>query len=258
MFNSNCGTLPVSIPLGVNGGSGFGNGNGFDDIIALAIIAMIFGWNGNGGGIFGGGGSQGAATNYVLSSDFATIQRQLSDGFGATESKLDSISNGICSLGYDQLNQMNGINMNIMQSANALQSQLADCCCKTQSGIESVKTADAFNTATITGAIKDCCCENEKIALQNRYESAQNQCATLSAIDKLGDRILGYMADKETENLRSENQALKFQQSQDRQNLYIQNLVKPQINPCYITQNPYCSCGNANPYGFGYYGTTIA
>ena len=131
MFNSNCGSLPVSIPLGVNGGSGFGNGSGFDDIIALAIIAMIFGWNN--GGIFGGGNSSGAATNYVLSSDFATIQRQLSDGFGATESKLDSISNGICSLGYDQLNQMNGISTNIMTVGNAIQTQLADCCCKTQS-----------------------------------------------------------------------------------------------------------------------------
>lgn len=255
MFNSNCGSLPVSIPLGVNGGSGFGNGSGFDDIIALAIIAMIFGWNN--GGIFGGGNSSGAATNYVLSSDFATIQRQLSDGFGATESKLDSISNGICSLGYDQLAQMNGINTNIMTVGNAIQTQLADCCCKTQSGIESVKTADAFNTAAITGAIKDCCCENEKIALQNRYESAQNQCATLSAIDKLGDRIIDYMAADKAQSLRDENQSLKFQASQDRQNLYIQNLVKPQINPCYIAQNPYCSCGNAN-YGFGYYGTTIA
>lgn len=257
MFNSNCGTVPVSIPLGVGNSGGFGNGNGFDDIIALAIIAMIFGWNGN-GGIFGGGGSQGAAANYVLSSDFATIQRQLSDGFSATESKLDSISNGICSLGYDQLAQMNGINTNIMSVGNAIQTQLADCCCKTQSGIESVKTADAFNTAAITGAIKDCCCENEKIALQNRYESAQNQCATLSAIDKLGDRIIDYMAADKAQALRDENQSLKFQASQDRQNLYIQNLVRPTINPCYITQNPYCSCGNANPYGFGYYGTTIA
>lgn len=257
MFNSNCGTLPVSIPLGVNGGSGFGNGNGFDDIIALAIIAMIFGWNGNGGGIFGGG-SNSVRDAYVLGSDTSMISRQLSDGFNSIDNALDAQNTGICNLGYTALEQTNQTNMNIMQSANALQSQLADCCCKTQSGIESVKTADAFNTAAITGAIKDCCCENEKIAMQNRYESAQNQCATLSAIDKLGDRILGYMADKETENLRSENQALKFQQSQDRQNLYIQNLVKPQINPCYITQNPYCSCGNANPYGFGYYGTTIA
>lgn len=255
MFNSNTGTLPVSIPIGVgNNGGGFGNGNGFDDIIALAIIAMIFGWNN--GGIFGGYGG-GSAQGYTLASDFATIQRQLSDGFGSTESKLDSVNNGICSLGYDQLGQMNGINMNILQSTNALQSQLADCCCKTQSGIESVKTADAFNTATITGAIKDCCCENEKIAMQNRYESAQNQCATLSAIDKLGDRIIGYMDAEKTAQLRDELQNYKWQASQDKQNLFIQNLVKPPINPCYVTQNPYCSCGNANPYFYGY-GTTIA
>lgn len=260
MFNSNCGTLPVSIPLGVNSGSGFGNGNGFDDIIALAIIAMIFGWNGNGGGIFSGGGGNSVRDAYVLGSDVSMISRQLSDGFNSIDNALDAQNTGICNLGYTALEQTNQTNMNIMQSANALQSQLADCCCKTQSGIESVKTADAFNTAAITGAIKDCCCENEKIALQNRYESAQNQCATLSAIDKLGDRIIDYMAADKAQALRDENQALKFQASQDRQNLYIQNLVKPQINPCYITQNPYCSCGNANPYayGYGYYGTTIA
>lgn len=257
MFNSSNGTLPVSIPIGVgNCGGGFGNGNGFDDIIALAIIAMIFGWNGN-GGIFGGNGSQGAATNYVLSSDFATIQRQLSDGFGATESKLDSISNGICSLGYDQLNQMNGINMNILQSSNALQSQLADCCCKTQSGIESVKTADAFNTASITGAIKDCCCENEKIALQNRYESAQANCATLQAISDSTKQIIDFMCNEKQQALRDENQALRLAASQQAQNNYLVQQLRPAPIPSYVVANPYCQC-NGGYIGTGYFGTTIA
>lgn len=242
MFNSNAGTLPVSIPIGV-GNNGFGNGNGFDDIIALAIIAMIFGWNN--GGIFGGSGNGGASAGYVLQNDFATIQRQLSDGFNSIDNALDAQNSGICNLGYTAL-QLN----------NQLATQIADCCCKTQSGIERINTGNAMNTAAIQNSIKDCCCENEKIALQNRYESAQNQCATLSAIDKLGDRIIDYMAADKAQALRDENQALKFQASQDRQNLYIQNLVKPQINPCYLTQNPYCSCGNANP--FGYYGTTFA
>ena len=245
MFNSNAGTLPVSIPIGVGNNGGFGNGNGFDDIIALAIIAMIFGWNNN-GGIFGGGmGNGGASAGYVLQNDFATIQRQLSDGFNSIDNSLDAQNSGICNLGYTAL-QLN----------NQLATQIADCCCKTQSGIERINTGNAMNTAAIQNSIKDCCCENEKIALQNRYESAQNQCATLSAIDKLGDRIIDYMAADKAQALRDENQALKFQASQDRQNLYIQNLVKPQINPCYLTQNPYCSCGNANP--FGYYGTTFA
>lgn len=252
MFNGSSG-LSASDVLALSNNDGFGGNNGAWWII---VLALLFGWGGNGFGGYGGGA--GAQMNYVLSSDFATLQRQLSDGFGATESKLDSISNGICSLGYDQLAQMNGINTNILTTGNALATQLADCCCKTQSNIESVKTADAFNTATITSAIKDCCCENEKIAMQNRYDSAQNHCSTLQAIDKLGDRIIGYMDNQNTQNLRDELQNYKWQASQDRQNLFIQNLVKPQINPCYLTQNPYCSCGNANPYAYGYYGTTIA
>lgn len=248
MLSSNNGSLPVSIPIGLQG-NGFGGNNFMDDIIALAIVGMIY----NGGGIFGGyGGNRGGVNDaYILNSDFATIQRQLSDGFNSIDNALDAQNTGICNLGYTALEHANQTNMNIMQGVNTLATQLADCCCKTQSGIESVKTADAFNTAAITGAIKDCCCENEKIAMQNRYESAQNQCATLQAIDKLGDRIIGYMADKDYEAVKSENQLLKNQ-------AFMQQLVRPTIQPCYVTQNPYCSCGNATPYPYGYYGTTVA
>lgn len=247
MFNSNAGTLPVSIPIGVGNGGGFGNGNGFDDIIALAIIAMIFGWNGN-GGIFGGYGvSQGAATNYVLSSDFATIQRQLSDGFNSIDNALDAQNSGICNLGYTQL-QLN----------NQLATQIADCCCKTQSGIERINTGNAMNTAAITSAIKDCCCENEMIAMQNKYDSAQQNCATLQAIDKVGDRIIDYMAADKAQALRDENQALRLAASQAAQNNYLVQQLRPAPIPSYVVANPYCQCG-ANAYGYGYYGgTTIA
>lgn len=251
MFNSNVGTLPVSIPIGVNGGSGFGNGNGFDDIIALAIIAMIFGWNN--GGIFGGSGSGSVRDAYVLNSDFATIQRQLSDGFGSTESKLDNVNNGICSLGYDQLGQMNGINTNILQSTNALSTQLADCCCKTQSGIERINTNNAINTATITNAIKDCCCDNEKIAMQAEYNAQARNCNTLQAIDKVGDRIIDYLNADKTQSLRDENQALRLQASQSCQNQYLINALRPTPVPSFNV--------GYNPYGYGYgfgYGTTIA
>lgn len=254
MFNSNYGTsgLSPSDVLALSNDNGFG-GNG-SWVWLVIILFALFGWNNNG---FGGYGGNGAMQNYVLGSDFATIQRQLSDGFGSTESKLDSVNNGICSLGYDQLGQMNGINMNIMQSANALQSQLADCCCKTQSGIESVKTADAFNTATITSAIKDCCCENEKIALQNRYESAQANCATLQAIQDSTKQIIDFMCNEKTQALRDENQALRLSASQQMQNNYLINQLRPSPIPSYIVANPYCNC-NAGYIGNGFYGTTIA
>lgn len=241
MFNSNGLSASDVALLNDRNNNGFFGGDGWWVII---IFALIFGWGGNGfGGGFGGGNSVRDA--YVLGSDMSMISRQLSDGFNSIDNALDAQNSGICNLGYTAL-QLN----------NQLATQIADCCCKTQSGIERINTGNAMNTAAIQNSIKDCCCENEKIALQNRYESAQNECATLSAIDKLGDRIIGYMDNQNTQNLRDELQAYKWQASQDRQNLFIQNLVKPQINPCYLTQNPYCSCGNANP--FGYYGTTFA
>lgn len=254
MFNSECGVSMPVVPAYSNGGA-FG-GNGFDDILALAVLGLVFG-NGWGNGGFFGGNNGGASAGYVLQNDFATIQRQLSDGFNSIDNALDAQNNGICNLGYTQLELANGVNMNIMQGNNALASQLADCCCKTQSGIERINTANAMNTATIQSAIKDCCCENEKATMQTNYNMATQNCATLSAIDKLGDRIIGYMDAEKTAQLRDENFALKLASSQAQQNTFIQNLVKPPINPCYITQNPYCSCGNAGFYGYGY-GTTIA
>ena len=246
--------MPVAPSNGNNNGNGFWNGDG---IWAVIIFALIFGWGGNGIGGFGGG--QGSAVNYTLASDFATIQRQLSDGFNSINNALDTQNTGICNLGYTNLELTNQTNMNMMNGFNQVQAQLADCCCKTQQGTKDTQYAIATTGAGIQSAIKDCCCETDKQFMQTRYDNAQANCATLTAIDKLGDRIIGYMDNQNTQNLRDENFALKLAASQASQNNFIQNLVKPPINPCYVTQNPYCSCGNANPYGFGYgYGTTIA
>lgn len=245
--------MPVAPSNGNNNGNGFWNGDG---IWAVIIFALIFGWGGNGIGGFGGGGT---ANNYVLASDFATIQRQLSDGFNSINTALDTQNTGICNLGYTNLELTNQTNMNMMNGFNQVQAQLADCCCNTRQDIKDTQYAIATTGAGIQGAIKDCCCETDKQFMQTRYDNAQANCATLTAIDKLGDRIIGYMDNQNTQNLRDENFALKLAASQASQNNFIQNLVKPPINPCYVTQNPYCSCGNANPYGFGYgYGTTIA
>lgn len=246
--------MPVAPSNGNNNGNGFWNGDG---IWAVIIFALIFGWGGNGIGGFGGG--QGSAVNYTLASDFATIQRQLSDGFNSVNNALDTQNTGICNLGYTNLELTNQTNMNMMNGFNQVQAQLADCCCNTRQDIKDTQYAIATTGAGIQGAIKDCCCETDKQFMQTRYDNAQANCATLTAIDKLGDRIIGYMDNQNTQNLRDENFALKLAASQASQNNFIQNLVKPPINPCYVTQNPYCSCGNANPYGFGYgYGTTIA
>lgn len=194
-----------------NNNGGFFGGNGWGDLAALIVVAGIFG--GFGGYGFGGGNA-GAANNYVLSSDFATIQRQLSDGFGATESKLDSISNGICSLGYDQLNQMNGINTNIMASTNALQSQLAQCCCDNKAAIADLK-----------------------------YTMATDTCSIIQANKDNTQRIIDYMAQKDYAAVTAENAALKARINNDAQTATLLNAINRTPTPAYVVPNPYC-CNN--------------
>lgn len=229
-------------------GSGNNGAFGGDGWWVIILFALIFGWGNGGAGGFtrGGGYGAGAADNYVLASDFATIQRQLSDGFNSIDNALDRQNAGICDLGYTQAQLINGIGTTVMQGNYALQTQIADCCCKTQSGIERINTNNAMNTATITGAIKDCCCDNEKIAMQNRFDMAQYNCNTLQAIDKVGDRIIDYLAADKAQALRDENQALRLAASQQAQNAYLINQLRPCPTPAYITCNPW-----AASYGVG-------
>ena len=129
------------------------------------IILLIFGW-GNGFGGWGNGNGGGALQGYATQAD---IQRGFDNS--AVISKLDGISNGLCDGFYAMNNSMltgfNGINTNIMQTGygiqqainadtvanmqntNALQSQLANCCCETREAIQGVN----YNLATNTCAL---------------------------------------------------------------------------------------------------------
>lgn len=243
-----------------NSGGLFGDGNGAWWIIILFLFVFVGGGWGNRGGFGMGGGSGsggGVADNYVLASDFATVQRQLADGFAGVERRTDTIINGICDLGYTQQGLINGVNQNVSNSAyntlNAittngyesrlatqnLGSQLASCCCDIREGIQANTTQGVMNTNAIQNQIAMCCCENEKTTLQNRYEAAQMNCDTLKAIDKVGDRIIDYLAADKAQTLRDENQALRLAASQQAQNAYlISQLGQKCPEPAYIVQPP--------------------
>lgn len=248
MFNNGMSGLTASDVLSLTrNDDGFGGNNGAWWII---ILALLFGWNNGGYGGIGGAGSQ---MGYTLASDFATLQRQLSDGFGATEGKLDSISNGICSLGYDQLNQMNGINTNILQSTNALQSQLADCCCRTQQNIKDVDYNIATTGTGIISAIKDCCCDEKAMFADLKYTMATENCATRQAITDGTKQIIDYIVQRDAQNLKDENFALKLASSQEHQNNVLINTLRPVPIPSFPVPSPFYYGGN------GYFGgTTIA
>ena len=249
MFNNGTSGLSASDVLALtNNENGFGGNSSW--LWLIVIIALFGGFGGYG---FGGGQSS-VRDAYILNSDISTLSRQMSDGFNSVDNALDRQNAGICDLGYTSLNLNNQTNMAIMQGNNAIQTQLADCCCKTQSGIERINTNNAMNTATITSAIKDCCCDAERTAMQAEYNAQARNCQTLQAIDKASDRIIDYLNNKESQALRDENASLRLQASQSMQNNYLISKLAPTPIPAFnVGYNPY-NYG----FGFGFGGTTIA
>lgn len=204
--------------------------------IIIFLIFGIFGWGGNGFGGFGG--NSGATDGYILASDFANIER-----------KLDSVNNGICdgfyAMNTGMLNGFGTINQAIMQNGyesrlatQGLGSQMASCCCDIREGIQANTTQGVMNTNAIQQQLAQCCCDNEKQAMQNRFDMAQYNCSTLQAIDKVGDRIIDYLAADKTQALRDENQALRFAASQTTQNAYLLQQLNPYPVPAYTVCNP--------------------
>ena len=223
-------------------GGGYGNNGLFGNDWAWIVILLLFGWGGNRGfGGYGGGfgGGSGVGENYVLATDFATIERKL-DGINngicdstfqltnTLNSNFRSIDNAICTLGYQAL-----------QNTNAIQTQLADCCCGIKGEIKDVAYGNERNSWNLSKQISDCCCDLEKMNLQNRFDMQTYNCNTLTAIDKLGDRIVDYLTQDKIATLTADNQALRLAASQAKQNEYlISRLGEKCPEPAYIVQPP--------------------
>lgn len=210
MFNSSSPSL-ADIAAVTGNNDGFGGNNGW---WVLIILFAIFGGWGNGAGY---GGNQGAAVNYTLASDFATLQRQIDSLGGDLKGSVVSIGNGISSLGYDQLSQMNGINSNIAASTNAitagitgLGTQIQQCCCDNRQAIADLRYENATNTCTITNAINNAAqqiIQNDNANYRQLHD--ENVAAAMAAKDA---QIAEYQA---------QIQALNLAASQQAQNAYL-------------------------------------
>lgn len=220
----------------------------------IVLFLFVFcGWGNNGWGNNGNGGG------YVAT---AATQADIQRGFdnSAVISKLDGINNGLCDGFYAVNNGMltgfNGINTNIMQTGfgiqqainadtvanmqntNALQTQLANCCCETREAIQGVN----YNMAQNTCALQNTMNNNTRDLLENQNSNTR--------------AILDYLCQKETADLRAENQALKLAASQSNQNAVLQAAMDantaeilrrtaPLPVPAYQVPNPnaYYGCG---------------
>lgn len=216
---------PADISAVMGNNDGFGGNNGAFWIIILFLFAFC-GW-GNGG--YGGAGAQ---NNYVLASDFATIQRQLSDGFGGVEKGIDTVRNGLCDGFYTEAQLVNGVNTNILTASNALQSQIAQCCCDVREGIAGVNYNMAMNTNVLQSAIDKGFCQTNYNLQNATRDITDNANANTKA-------ILDFLVQDKIQTLQNENNALRLQASQGCQSAYLINTLRPTPIPAYTVPNPF-------------------
>ena len=270
MFNSTNGTqftMPV-VPAGGSGfGNGFADGNGwFIWVILILIIFNGFGWGGYGNGGFGGAnGATSVYEGYVLNNDFSTLSRQIDNGFSEQRSQGIQISNGIASLGYDQLAQMNNLGTSILTTGNAIQTQLAQCCCDAKAAIGDVKYtigstgADIsrgvergfsdtnYNLATqangITNAMQSAFCQTNFNAQTNTRDIVDSQKAgTRAILDKLC-QMESNAKDEKINELTAKLNKADLAASQAAQNTYlIDKLGYHMPIGTYQVPNPFCNC----------------
>lgn len=256
-----------------NNGNCGGWGGGFGEMliamIMLFLFPMFFGGGMWGGGMFGGMGgwgnggmiaaANGALTRADLCSEF---------NFNGLENAVRGVQQGICdstfALNNTVVNGFNGVqrdmctgfaNINagisenrfatqqgfnatqvaMMQNQNALQTQLADCCCKTQTNlmqlgnqVESGFCTSNYNAATNTNAI-----------IQNAHNDTDRVLAKLDAMEMA-------RKDETIADLRTKLAACGDQTTAQYIINQLTGVISPRAVPAYPAASP-CGLGNWAP-----------
>jgi hypothetical protein len=218
-------TMPVQ-PANTTSGNGWGFGGDGAWWIIILFLFVFCGWGGNWGGNGAGNNGAGVVDGYVLTSDFANIER-----------KIDNVNNGLCDGFYQQAQLINGVQQGMsngfmsaeisranqqaafMQQLNAMQMQQANCCCETRQSI---------NTGT--------------------RDIIDNQNANARAIL---DAMTAQRIEAKDAKIAEQNQQLFAAQlaaSQAAQNSYLIQQLRPTPIPAYSSCNPwaagtYTGCG---------------
>lgn len=241
------------------------DGLGGNNIIWF-IVLILLGWGGRG---FGGYGS-GINENYTLTSDVSQLSRQVSDAYSMTERKLDGINNGLCSLGYQELQNITGVNNNISNGIYNVTSAISTNGYETRNAITQAQIADMQGFNGISNAVKDV---NYNLATQGsnigrqisdtgyalnsavdkgfcqtNYNNSNNTRDIIASQHSDADRIIARLDAMENARMREQleaaratNIALQGQLDRAKLRTDIVNDVRPCPIPAYPTCNPWAS-----------------
>lgn len=222
--------------LGDRNNGMFGNG----DWGAWILLLLLFGWGNNNNSFIGG---------YDIGKLATTNDVAVGFNNSAVLNSLNDIKLGQAGIQQTLCQGFNGINTEILTSSNAIQSQLADCCCGIQRSIDSVNYNMATNTCNITNAINNA--TRDIVDNQNANYRAIHDELVANKIEAKNDRIA---------ELTQQVNKLQLAASQQAQNAYltatmdanqaelIRRLGRDCPTPAYLVPNPNC-CYTTNGCG---------
>jgi len=191
--SGNTASIPFSIPI--NGFGGFGNNgwggfgmNSIADLFGLAIIASMFGWNGNWGGGFGnnGNGAAGFLANQISNdSGRELIMNAITNQGEASRTAIQTLST---MLGQD----FNLVNAAVQNVQSALQTLALQQAVSVPQIINAIQSGDA----NIISTFQKCCCDNQ-LAMCQQTNTLQN------TINTNGQRNVDAIADLKSTMIQS-------------------------------------------------------
>lgn len=252
--NGNGGTNTVVVPTNGGFGGGFGpccspataqgmtdafNFNALDNGIRATHDSVIDGFYQN---------------NLATTSLGTAIQQSFAISDKSNLQSFAALQNQIC-------NATNSVNSTLSNGFNNVQREICDtnynmskCCCDTKEAIMQTNFNNQTGFNSVVNALATNACDIERGQDDIKYLMAQNQSQTMVGIDRLGDRLIDFMNQKEMDNLRSELQSARFQISQQAQTEAIINQLQPVAKPSWLVSSPYqslnyntvngCGCGN--------------
>ena len=258
---------------GNNNGGFFGN-NGFESIIALIIVAAIFG-NGN----FGFGGNNKNANNAEREMLMSAIQRNGTDlsqlaqslncSVGRINDAVNAVASQICNLS-GQLGMSSQQIINSIQSGDCqLANQIASCCCTIQKEIANSNAIATRGFADVGYALRDQTCNIEKAIAASTSQILEGQRA--AEMRDMQDK-LDALREKNAQQAVILNNAQQTAQFQAMLSPIAEDLASIKcklpktevvnVQPDYIPVNrgvnisyaPYYGCGYGGFGGFGWNG----
>ena len=200
---------------------GDNNNNGFGGTWTwVFFLFFLLAWGG--GGLFGGGSTQGALT-----------RAELADGLGRQDMfrNQDMILTEVSAFERDATNRWGNIQYEVMKGLNDNRFAQQECCCTTNRNIDAVRYENAKNTCDIINTSN----LNTRDILTNQNAGVQ--------------RILDYLTTDKIEGLRTELQSANLTIQNMNQTSDLLNVLRPYPTPAYITCSPYTSSNIYNAFG---------